>query len=87
MACTDSKSNSKIVEGVLCSVAKSDNFLLPSMRTDNAKKLARELLLKIGAPGGSDNSIGTCYIDKFSKFSCALIDKILKRHRSTLILH
>ena len=90
MACTDFESNSKIVEEVLFWVAESGIFLIPSMRTENAKKLARELLHKVqgeqvsvdngkdnGAPVGGDNSKGTSYIEEFSKFSCALISKII----------
>ena len=78
-----SDSKSEIVAGVLYSIAESDKFLVSSMRTDNAKELARELLFRVqglerggsgtGGTGGSygDNS------DEFSKFSCALTDKII----------
>ena len=67
--------------------SQEQNF---SMRTENAKKLARELLHKVQGEQVSvdngkdnealvsgDNSEGTSYIEEFSKFSCALISKII----------
>jgi len=40
------ESNSKVVE-VLYLIVESDNFLVPSIQSDNAKELAKELLHKV----------------------------------------
>ena len=75
-----SDSKSEIVAGVLYSIAENDKFLVLSMRTDNAKELAMELLFRVQGP--EQGSIGTgategSYGDNSNKFSCALIDKII----------
>ena len=72
-------SEAKVVLDILHSVAESENFLVPSVRTDNAQELAREILRKAeeGVGGQSGSVSEECSAgEEFLKFCCSLVDTI-----------
>ena len=85
MSCDDSKT--KVVLGILHSVVES-TFLVPSVRTDNAKELAREILRKgegsvVGGPSESVSEVSaslpareSVFSEEFVKFCGSLVDTI-----------
>ena len=85
MSCGDSKT--KVVLGILHSVVES-TFLVPSVRTDNAKELAREILRKgeglmVGGPSESVSEVSaslpareSVFSEEFVKFCGSLVDTI-----------
>jgi len=78
----------KVVLDILHSIAESENFLVPSVRRDNAKELATEMLRKVdrarveGALVVSEEysaSLPTgesVFVEEFSKFCSSLVDRI-----------
>jgi len=79
-------SKAKLVLDIIRSLAESEDFLVSSVRTDNAKELARELIRKSqgallsGSVSGECSAVGpdsaTVFVEGFLKFSGTLVDRI-----------
>ena len=87
MSYSDGDSKTKVVLGILHSIVES-NFLVPSVRTDNAKELAREILRRgegsvVRRQSGSVSEVSaslppreSVFSKEFVKFCGSLVDTI-----------